>query len=72
MVIMKPGTRGPNSMKGITGLESWVVGSETYGHDGMNLEGYRESLGTWQSNPSIPKEINPEYSLGGLTLELKL
>ena len=38
----------------------------------MNLEGYRESLGTWQSNPSIPKEINPEYSSGGLMLELKL
>ena len=39
MVIMKPGTRGPNSMKGITGLESWVVGSETYGHDGTDESG---------------------------------
>jgi len=38
----------------------------------MNLEGYRKSLRTWQSNQSIPKEINPEYSLEGLMLELKL
>ena len=38
----------------------------------MNLEGYRKSLGTWQSNQSIPKEINPEYSLDGLMLKLKL
>ena len=37
----------------------------------MNLEGYRESLETWQSNQSIPKEINPEHSLEGLMLELK-
>ena len=36
----------------------------------MNLEGYRESLETWQSNQSIPKEINPEHSLEGLMLEL--
>ena len=26
----------------------------------------------WRSNQSILKEINPEYSLGGLMLKLKL
>ena len=39
MVFVKPGTRGANGMKGITGLESWVVGSEKYGHDGMDESG---------------------------------
>ena len=39
MVFVKPGTRGANGMKGITGLESWVVGSEKYGNDGMDESG---------------------------------
>ena len=34
-------------------------------------EGLRE-LGQWRSNQSILKEINPEYSLEGLRLKLKL
>ena len=32
----------------------------------------RVSLTTWRSNQSILKEINPGYSLEGLTLKLKL
>ena len=28
-------------------------------------------LGSWRSTQSIPKEINPEYSLGGLMLKLQ-
>ena len=39
MVFMNPGTQGPTGMKGITVLESWVVGSEEYGHDGMDESG---------------------------------
>ena len=39
MVFMNPGTQDPTGMKGITGLESWVVGSEKYGHDGMDESG---------------------------------
>ena len=39
----------------------------------MVLENTRESLlSTRRSNQSILKEINPEYSLEGLTLKLKL
>ena len=43
----------------------------TYSHSISFGEGPRE-LGQWRSNQSILKEINPEYSLEGLTLKLKL
>ena len=32
----------------------------------------RDSWAAWRSNQSVLKEINPEYSLGGLMLKLKL
>ena len=43
----------------------------TYSHSISFGEGPRE-LGQWRSNQSILKEINPEYSLEGLMLKLKL
>ena len=42
-----------------------------YSHSISFGEGQRE-LGQWRSNQSILKEINPEYSLEGLMLKLKL
>ena len=38
----------------------------------MVLENFRIFWTAWRSNQSILKEINPEYSLEGLMLKLKL
>ena len=59
------------------GCESWTI--KTAGHqriDAFELWGWRRLLRvSWKvrrSNQSILKEINPEYSLEGLMLKLKL
>ena len=59
------------------GCESWTVKkAECRKFDGFELWCWRRLLRVlWtasRSNQSILKEINPEYSLGGLTLKLKL
>ena len=59
------------------GCESWTVKkAECQRIDAFELWCWRRLLGVpWtarKSNQSILKEINPEYSLEGLTLKLKL
>ena len=59
------------------GCESWTIRkAEHHRIDGFNLWCWRRLLrGPWtvrRSNQSILKEINPEYSLEGLMLKLKL
>ena len=59
------------------GCESWTVKkAERRRIDAFELWCWRRLLGVpWtarRSNQSILKEISPEYSLGGLTLKLKL
>ena len=57
--------------------ESWTIKkAESWRNDAFELWCWRRLLRVpWtarRSNQSIPKEINPEYSLGGLMLKLKL
>ena len=58
------------------GCESWVMKSECQRFDAFKLWCWRRLLRVlWtatRSNQSILKEINPEYSLEGLMLKLKL
>ena len=57
------------------GCESWTVKAEHQRIDAFELWGWRRLLRvpwTARSNQSILKEINPEYSLKGLMLKLKL
>ena len=59
------------------GCESWTIKkAERQRIDVFELWSWRRLLRvTWtagRSNQSIPKEINPEYSLEGLMLKLKL
>ena len=59
------------------GYESWTIKKAECGRiDAFELWCWRRLLRVpWtagRSNQSILKEINPEYSLEGLTLELKL
>ena len=59
------------------GYESWTIKkAEHYRIDAFKLWCWRRLLRVpWtarRSNQSIIKEINPEYSLGGLLLKLKL
>ena len=59
------------------GFESWIVKkAERRRIDAFELWCWRRLLRVcWtagRSNQSILKEINPEYSLGGLMLKLKL
>ena len=59
------------------GCESWTIKkAECWGIDAFELQWWRRLLGVpWiarRSNQSILKEINPEYSLEGLMLKLKL
>ena len=59
------------------GCESWTIKkAECQKIDAFELWYWRRLLGVpWtarKSNQSIPKEINPEYSLEGLMLKLKL
>ena len=61
----------------IYGCESWtIMKAECWRIDGFELWCWRRLLRTpWtarRSNQSLLKEINPEYSLEGLTLKLKL
>ena len=59
------------------GCESWTIKkAESWRIDAFELWCWRRLLRVpWtarKSNQSILKEINPEYSLGGLMLKLKL
>ena len=56
------------------GCESWTIKmAELQRIDAFELWCWRRSLRVpWKSNQSILKEINPEYSLEGLKLKLKL
>ena len=58
------------------GCESWTVNAECQRIDAFELWCWRRFLRVpWtarRSNQSILKEINPEYSLEGLMLKLKL
>ena len=59
------------------GCESWTIKkAESQRIDAFELQCWRRLLrAPWtarRSNQSIPKEINPEYSLEGLILKLKL
>ena len=58
------------------GCESWTIKKAEYQRvDAFELWCWRRLLRvpwTARSNQSIPKEINPEYSLEGLMLKLKL
>ena len=56
------------------GCESWTIKkAEHRRSDTFVLEKTLESpLDCWEINQSIPKEINPEYSLEGVMLKLKL
>ena len=59
------------------GCESWAIKkAERQRIDGLKLWCWRRLLRVtwtaWRSNQSILKEINPEYSLEGLLLKLKL
>ena len=59
------------------GCESWTIKKAEHGRiDAFELRCWRRFLRVpWtarRSNQSILKEINPEYSLEGLILELKL
>ena len=59
------------------GCESWTIKkAEHQGIDALELRCWRRLLRVpWavrRSNQSILKEISPEYSLEGMTLELKL
>ena len=59
------------------GCESWTIRKvECQGTDAFKLWCWRRLLRApwtaWRSNQSILKEINPEYSLEGLMLKLKL
>ena len=61
----------------IYGYESWTIKqAESRRIDALELWCWRRLLRVpWtvrRSNQSIPKEINPEYSLEGLMLKLKL
>ena len=61
----------------IYGYESWTIKkAECQSIDAFKLWCWRRLLRVpWtakRSNQSIPKEINPEYSLEGLMLKLKL
>ena len=54
------------------GCESWTIKKAELSNCGVG-ENYWDSLGTARrSNQPILKEINPEYSLEGLMLKLKL
>ena len=54
--------------------ESWTIKrAECRRIDAFKLWSWRRLLRVpWRSNQSILKEINPEYSLEGLTMKLKL
>ena len=58
------------------GCESWTIKKAEHQRiDALNCGVGEDSQVPWtarRSNQSILKEINPEYSLGGLTLRLKL
>ena len=59
------------------GCESWIIKKvECWRIDGFRLWCWRRLLkAPWtsgKSNQSIPEEINPEYSLKGLMLKLKV
>ena len=58
------------------GCESWTIKAECWRIDTFELRCWRRLLRVpWtarKSNQSILKEINPEYSLEGLMLKLKL
>ena len=59
------------------GCESWTIKKAEHQRiDAFELWCWRRllrvPLTTWRSNQSILKEINPEYSLEGLMLKLKL
>ena len=59
------------------GCESWTIKKAEHGRiDAFELWCWRKRLRVpltaWGSNQSILKEINPEYSLKGLMLKLKL
>ena len=58
------------------GCESWTIKKAEHGIDAFELWCWRRLLRvSWtarRSNQSILKEINPEYSLEGLMLKLKL
>ena len=58
------------------GCESWTIKkAECWRIDAFELRCWRRLLSPWtarRSNQSIWKEINPEYSLEGLMLKLKL
>ena len=61
----------------IYGCESWTIKKAEHQRiDAFELWGWRRSLrGPWsarRSHQSILKEINPEYSLEGQILKLKL
>ena len=60
----------------ITEFESWTAKAEHQRTDALELWCWRRLLRVpWiarRSNHSILKEINPEYSLEGLMLKLKL
>ena len=61
----------------VYGCENWTTKkAECWGTDAFKLWCWRRFLNVpWtarRSNQSILKEINPEYSLEGLTLKLKL
>ena len=58
------------------GCESWTIKkAEGQRIDAFEMWGWRKLLRvpwTARSTQSIPKEINPEYSLAGLMLKVKL
>ena len=54
------------------GCESWTTKAECRRIDAFELWCWRRLLRARRSNQSILKEINPEYSLEGLRLKLKL
>ena len=56
------------------GCESWAIKkAECQRIDGFELWCWRRLLRVhWTANQSVLKEINPEYSLEGLLLKLKL
>ena len=56
------------------GCESWTIKKDEHQRiDAFELWCWRRLLRVpWRSNQSILKEINPEYSLEGLVLKLKL
>ena len=58
----------------VYGCESWAIKKAEYQRiDAFELWCWRRLLRVpWTSNQSILKEINPEYSLEGLILKLKL